>query len=101
MTAETLSPRFSALKRLSLPLSASDLADLKTIRNSPERLRALPSVVDNSSSDAALVHAVFEAGLVRVREVIEMAGYAELVDDQEYQQYHAARRAAAGRRRPE
>lgn len=71
------------------------------IRESPERLRALPGSLDDTSSDAALVHAVFVAGLVRIREEVEAAGYTALAEDAEYTEYHAARRDAAGRRRSE
>jgi len=86
-------------RRLSLPLTAKDQADLDLIRSTPERLGSLPGNIDASSSDAALVHAVFEAGLAQIREAAEIAGYAALANDPEYQSYHAARRAAGGRRR--
>ena len=62
-------------RRLSLPLTAKDQADLDLIRSTPERLGSLPGNIDASSSDAALVHAVFEAGLAQIREAAETAGF--------------------------
>lgn len=98
MTTEILLP---APKRLSLPLSAQDITDLELIRGSAQHLSALPGRVSEQASEAELVHAVFEAGLARVREAIELAGYRELANDKEYTNHRAQRRAAAGRRRSE
>jgi hypothetical protein len=98
MTTETLLP---TPKRLSLPLSAQDIRDLELIRGSAQHLSALPGGVSEQASEAELVHAVFAAGLARVREAIELAGYRELANDEEYTNHRAQRRAAAGRRRSE
>lgn len=98
MTAEKLLP---AAKRLSLPLSARDIEYLELIRGSEQHLSALPGRVSDQASEAELVHAVFEAGLARVREAIELAGYRQLADDEEYTNHRTQRRAAAGRRRSE
>lgn len=98
MTAEILLP---APKRLSLPLSAQDIKDLELIRGSAQHLSALPGRVSEQASEAELVHAVFEAGLARVREAIELAGYRELANDEEYTNHRTQRRSAAGRRRSE
>ncbi|CAN5313256.1 hypothetical protein BH09ACT6_BH09ACT6_25980 [soil metagenome] len=81
-----------------MPLTAQDLADLELIRNSPERLGALSENVD-VNSEAALVHAVFEAGLERIREAAELAGYDAYAQDAEFQQYRAARRSGGERSR--
>ncbi|MFF1878627.1 hypothetical protein [Leifsonia sp. NPDC058230] len=99
MSTNTLASA-STGKRLSVPLTARDLADLDLIRNSPERLDALPGDVD-ASSEASLVHAVFIAGLERLREAAEAAGYAAYAADPEFQEYRAARRAGGERQRPE
>ncbi|GAA1212984.1 hypothetical protein [Rhodoglobus aureus] len=98
MTAEVLLP---APKRLSLPLSAQDIRALELIRGSAQHLSALPGRVSEQASEAELVHAVFEAGLARVREAIELAAYRELANDEEYTNYRTQRRAAASRRRAE
>ena len=65
-------------RRLSLPLSAQDIKDLELIRGFEQRRSALPERVSEHTSEAELVHAVFEARLARVREAIELAGYREL-----------------------
>lgn len=93
--------RFPTPKRLSLPLSALDVKELELIRGSEQHRSALPGRVSAEASEAELVHAIFEAGLMRVRESIELVGYGELANDVEYTSYHAQRRAAAGRRRGE
>lgn len=88
----------SAGKRLSVPLTPRDLADLELIRNSAERLDALPRDVD-VTSEAALVHAVFEAGLERIHEAAELAGYEAYAQDPEFVEYRAARRSGGERLR--
>jgi hypothetical protein len=98
MTSETSLP---APKRLSLPLSAQDIKALNLIRGSAQHLSALPGKVSENASEAELVHAIFEAGLARVREAIELAGYLELSNDEEYTNHRTQRRAAAGQRRSE
>ena len=85
-------------KRLSVPLTPSDLDDLELIRVSPERLSALSSDVD-VTSEAALVHAVFKAGLERIREAAELAGYDAYAQDPEYIEYRAVRRSGGERSR--
>lgn len=85
-------------KRLSVPLTPSDLADLELIRISPDRLSALASDVD-VTSEAALVHAVFKAGLERIREAAELAGYEAYANDPEYIDYRAGRRSGGERSR--
>lgn len=85
-------------KRLSVPLTPHDLADLELLRTSPERLSALSPDVD-VTSEAALVHAVFKAGLERIREAAELAGYDAYAQDPEYIEYRAVRRAGGERSR--
>lgn len=88
-------------RRLSVTMSGRDLADLDLIRRSPERLRSLPAEVSETSSEAALVHAVFEAGLQCLKEEAQESAYALLAQDTEYVSYREARRGAPVRRRPE
>ncbi|MBN9190279.1 hypothetical protein [Microbacterium sp.] len=83
-----------APKRLSLPLTAQDLAELEAIRESAQRRGALPGDVQENASEAELVHAVLQAGLARVREAIELAAYGELAEDEDYLAYRAMRREA-------
>jgi hypothetical protein len=85
-------------KRLSVPLTAGDLEDLELIRNSADRRDALPANLD-VTSEAALVHAVFKAGLERIRETAELAGYESYAQDPEFMEYRAARRAGGERSR--
>lgn len=86
-------------RRLSVPLTGRDLADLETIRRSPERLNELE--VSSESSEAALVHAVFEKGLQLLKEEARERAYEELAADEELIAYKAARRSVPRRRRPE
>lgn len=88
-------------RRLSVTMTGRDLADLEFIRRSPERLRSLPVEVSQDSSEAALVHAIFEAGIQCLKEQAQESAYALLAQDSEYVQYREARRAAPVRRRPE
>lgn len=86
--------------RKSLPLSAHDLEDLKLLKESPTYREALAKAagveISNSASEAAVLHAVWEAGLKAIREQIEDQGYAEMAAQQDAVQ----RQAAARRRRP-
>ena len=70
-------------RRLSVPLTDRDEEELKVVRRSPARLSALIDV-DARSSDAHLVHAVFEAGLEHLREAEEAAEYVALARDDEW-----------------
>jgi hypothetical protein len=97
MSSDTVVPQ---PKRLSLPLSTQDLRDLELIRGSSQHRSALPGRIMPDASEAELVHAVFHAGLARVSEAMELAGYEELAHDPDYTGYRTARRAATGRRRP-
>jgi hypothetical protein len=90
------------VRRAGLPLTERDLADLESIRNAPEREAAaraadteLPS---GDLTEAALLHAVFTAGLRALRRAIDDAGYAQLADDGEYMD---EMRRIARRRRPD
>lgn len=97
MPAETDRP----VKRPSVPLTRRDVRDLELIRNSPEAMRA--AGVPEGASEAALLSAALRAGLGRLREVAEEAGYAALAasylgDPQEQAVEGAMRRRPAGRR---
>jgi hypothetical protein len=84
-------------KRMSIPFTGQDLDDLDLLRRSPAVLRALPGAPGPEASEAGLVRAVFEAGLERARELADIVGYQELADDDDYREYHAARRGASPR----
>lgn len=87
--------------RKSLPLTDGDLEELEQLRSSPERRSALARLagaeLSGSTSEARLLHAIFEAGLRAVRELAEDEGYAELARQQD----PAARQGTARRRRPD
>lgn len=65
-------------RRLSLPLSDRDEADLEALRRAPEVLETLPGNVSEKSSDAALLHAVVEMGFQRIREFHMDLQYAQI-----------------------
>ncbi len=86
--------------RKSLPLSARDVEDLEKLRSSHEMREALSTLssesITEASSEAALLHAVMEAGKRAIREHLESAGYAQIAQQRE--DYN--RPAVARRRRP-
>jgi hypothetical protein len=92
-------------RRPSLPLTAKDESDLNLIRTSPSHQRALEQLGADlpggaeALSEAALLHAVFEAGLDAVRMAAAEAGYAELARQQAAEA--VANRAENRRRRPQ
>ena len=77
-----------AVRRAGLPLTERDLVDLETIRNAPEReavgRAAETELPSGDLTEAALLHAVFTAGLRALRRAIDDVGYAQLADDGEY-----------------
>lgn len=86
--------RARVARRPSLPLTEQDERDLERIRTSPAYRSALTSLsgetgeATTAMSEAALLHAVFKAGLDAIRLAAEQSTDAEI------------RRAAARRRRP-
>ncbi len=86
--------------RKSLPLSERDLRDLSVLRRSPSHRAALAdlagSSISETSSEAAVLHAVWEAGVKAVLERVEEAGYEEMAAERDV----ATRKAVARRRRP-
>lgn len=88
--------------RKSLPLTERDLVDLSTLRGSPEHLAALADVtgteLETGASDAALLHAVWEAGIRTIREHLEDAAYAEMAANPDFPD--TEHRTAARRHRP-
>ncbi len=88
------------VRRPSLPLTASDEADLTLLRNATPYQRALArlssqDITDGSEiTESVLLHAVFEAGLAAVRQLAEAEGYEQMVADD------ATRRRLSRRRRP-
>lgn len=90
----------SVTTRKSLPLSARDLADLQKLRESAAQQAALSELagveVSASSSEAALLHAVYEAGLRAVKRRVEAVGYEQIAVEYD----EGARRQVARRRAP-
>ena len=86
--------------RKSLPLTLRDLRDIAKLRESEAHRAALSRLADHlvteSSSEAAVLHAIVEAGIKAVTEEVEAKGYAQMAADLDA----ATRRAAARRRRP-
>lgn len=79
-------------KRLSVPLSEQDVADLAMLRSAPEAARAA-GIDDAEVSDAALVHALLRAQLDLASDRAQEAGYARLAADAEWQSRSAAVRS--------
>lgn len=92
------------VRRPNLPLTATDQADLETIRHSPAFRRALDDLApsapgpDGDIGESVLLHAVFEAGLLAIRRSAEETGYAALAE--EYAAADGEHRRVARRRRP-
>jgi hypothetical protein len=82
-------------KRLSVPLTPQDQADLELLRTSPEAAKHA-GIDDVSVSDASLVHALLRQRLDFVAEQVLSIGYEQLAQDAELQEHFAAIR---GRRR--
>lgn len=100
MTARLNAP---VARRPSLPLTEQDDRDLAQIREAPSYRRALAQLSgtelpESGTSEAALLHAVFEAGVKAVQRAAEEAGYAAVAEQQAADA--AERRASARRRRP-
>jgi hypothetical protein len=77
----------TVVRRPSLPLTEADELELTRIKESPQVREALGYLIDvpfgeGPVSEAALLHAVFEAGLGAVRGTIEDAGYAMIAREQ-------------------
>jgi hypothetical protein len=96
--------RTHAARRPSLPLTEQDEQALELIRTSPAYRSALTRLsgevaeATTGMSEAALLHAVFEAGLDAIRLAAQESGYAALAAEQSTNAEF--RRAAARRRRP-
>lgn len=86
--------------RKSLPLSERDLRDIAKLRGSMAHRAALSQlsaeVVTESTSEAAVLHAIVEAGIKAVTEQVEQEGYAQIAAEMTA----ADRQAVARRRRP-
>lgn len=86
--------------RKSLPLNARDLSDLSALRRSPAHRAVLADLagtpLSETSSEAAVLHAIWEAGVQAVRDRVEEAGYAALAAERD----PIAGKAVARRRRP-
>ena len=88
------------VRRAQLPLTQRDLDDLAALNGpTPQRealRRLVPEGLADQSSESALLHALLELALSRVREETEAAGYAELARQQD----DDGRRQVARRRTP-
>lgn len=87
----TMSLAHKAAKRASLPLTAQDLNDMEAIVNSPAAPRALN--MDPTSSEAAVVHQLFELGVKRAYELLDEVGYAQMATDPESVEFDRIARA--------
>ncbi|HSF26041.1 MAG TPA: hypothetical protein VLC50_00840 [Actinomycetes bacterium] len=98
----TVRLRAAVVRRPSLPLTERDEQELAALREHRTHLHVLEQLsgvpVTGGTSEAALLHAVFQAGLAAVREAAEEAGYAEIAAASADRAPEA--RAAARRRRP-
>lgn len=96
--------RNRVVRRPSLPLTEQDEHELELIRASPSYRSALANLsgeVGDAAvdlSEAALLHAVFEAGLDAVRLAAQEVGYSALAVERS--EDAEARRPSARRRRP-
>lgn len=93
--------RTSVVRRPSLPLTPRDEEGLASVRTSVSYQQALERLTGEpieglSVSEAALLHAIFEAGLLAVRAEAEEQGYAEIAAAQGA----SGRQAQARRRAP-
>jgi hypothetical protein len=90
----------AVVRRAQLPLTQRDLDDLAALHApTPQRaalVRLVPEGIADQISESALLHALLELALARVREETEAAGYAELARLQD----DDARRRVARRRKP-
>jgi hypothetical protein len=100
--------RGRVVRRPSLPLTERDEMDLALLRRTPICQQALDRLTGQSIEDegaigsaavseAALLHAVFQAGLGAIRAAAEDAGYAVMAAEQAEQ---AAQHQQSRRRRP-
>jgi hypothetical protein len=91
-------------RRATLPLSERDVDELQTLRASAphrvalERLVATP--VNPDSSEAALLHAIFEAGVKAITDQVAAESYAAEAADQEAMAERRATIEARRERRP-
>lgn len=84
-------------------MTERDERDLTLLRDSPVYQKALEQlsgeeVGQTERSEAALLHAVFEAGMEAIRQAAQEAGYALIAAEQ--LQHAKERRDTARRRRP-
>lgn len=88
------------VRRAQLPLTQRDLDDLAALNGpTPQRealRRLVPEELADQISESALLHALLELALTRVREETEAAGYAALASQQDDDD----RRRVARRRTP-
>lgn len=92
------------VRRTSLPLTEQNERDLSKVRESSSYQMALEQlsgtkIFEVEISTAALLHAIFEAGIAAVRQEAELAGYTEIASSQsevELKQH----RSESRRRRP-
>lgn len=95
--------RTKVTRRPSLPLTETDEDALATIRTtsafSDALARLSPDPIDPATAtEAALLHAIFQAGVAALRDAAEVDGYAQVAAEQ--QADDSAHRSAARRRPP-
>ena len=83
--------------RKTISLTREDVRDLQLSRSAPAALLRVSSSTVRGQSEAAIIRAVFEIGLERVRSESDAAGYAELALDPEQVEFDTAMRARARR----
>ena len=84
MTSRTVG---AVVRRPNLPLTAKDEADLALMSTTPEYRQALSALApdapapESSATEAALLHAIFTAGIVAIRSRAEEEGYRRLAQE--------------------
>ncbi len=73
-------------RRTSLPLTETNESDLALLHQSSIYQSALEKlsgtkIVDQELSSAALLHAIFEAGMAAVKKAAELEGYAQIASE--------------------
>ena len=93
------------MRRPSLPLTERDERELRLLATSTAHRDALVrmSALEEAATEiteAALLHAVFEIGLARIRDEVEETGYEQLAAQQAAAGERDAQRTASRRRPP-
>ncbi len=76
-----MSTTFPSRSRKSITLSERDQRDLQLLRHNAPVRESLDGDLTESTSEAALIRAVFEAGMNQVRSEMDARGYEQLAQD--------------------